>query len=97
MSRPGGQAEDARDRMQGRLQLAQRSQEFLLLASDVLAQASGYAETLEQLAAVAVPTLGDMCLIDVVEDEGMLRRAAVRHADPRRSRSPTSSAGTTRC
>jgi PAS domain S-box-containing protein len=65
-----------------RLRAAQRSQSFLLLASDVLARASSYAETVERLAAVAVPALGDLCFIDVRQDDGQLVRMAARHADP---------------
>ena len=65
-----------------RLNQARRAQAFLLRASDVLARASGYAETLERLAAVAVPTLGDLCLIDVLTDDGRVLRMAARHADP---------------
>lgn len=67
-----------------RLQVAQRSQAFLLSAAQVLARATGYEETLRNLAAVAVPTLGDVCLIDVVDEEQGLRRVAARHMDPER-------------
>jgi PAS domain S-box-containing protein len=65
-----------------RLRAAQRSQSFLLLASDVLARASSYVETVGRLAAVAVPALGDLCFIDVLQDDGQLVRMAARHADP---------------
>jgi serine phosphatase RsbU (regulator of sigma subunit) len=65
-----------------RLREAQRGQSFLLQASDVLARASSYAETVERLAAVAVPALGDVCFIDVRGDDGHLIRLAARHADP---------------
>jgi GAF domain-containing protein len=77
-------AESERSELLQRLQRSQRSQSFLLDASRVLAGAVGYAETLERLAAVAVPTLGDICLIDVVDEHGTLRRMAARHADPER-------------
>ena len=77
-------AEAERSELLQRLQRSQRSQAFLLDASRVLAGASGYIETLERLAAVAVPTLGDICLIDVVGEDGALERKAARHADPRR-------------
>ena len=77
-------AETERAILLDRLQTAQRSQTFLLEAAAVLARASGYVETLERLAAVAVPTLGDLCLIDVVGEDGRLRRSAARHADPGR-------------
>jgi PAS domain S-box-containing protein len=74
-------AEEARDALHGRLRVVRRSQEFLLRASDVLAASTTWTETLTQLATVAVPTLGDLCLIDVVED-GRWRRLAASHADP---------------
>ncbi|HZU79925.1 MAG TPA: GAF domain-containing protein, partial [Acidimicrobiales bacterium] len=76
-------ADAERTQLVQQLQQAQRSQSFLLQASRVLAATSGYAESLERLAAVAVPTLGDICLIDVVQDGGVLRRMAARHADSR--------------
>jgi GAF domain-containing protein len=71
-------------RLHRRLQSARQSQEFLLAATRVLAEATGYRETLERLASVAVPTLGDLCLIDVAGEDGSLKRMAARHADPRR-------------
>ena len=37
-----------------------------------------------KLAEVAVPALGDICLIDVLGPEGQLTRLAARHADPGR-------------
>jgi PAS domain S-box-containing protein len=75
-------AAQSNDELLERLRAAQRSQSFLLLASDVLARASSYAETVERLAAVAVPALGDLCFIDVLQDDGQLVRMAARHADP---------------
>ncbi|MHA3947146.1 SpoIIE family protein phosphatase [Cellulomonas bogoriensis] len=74
-------AERARDRLNDQLAVVLRSQEFLLKASDVLATSSGYRETLRRLATVAVPTLGDLCLIDIEED-GRFTRVAAQHADP---------------
>lgn len=74
-------AEVARDALQTRLQVVRRSQEFLHHASQVLAAATDYTDTLTQLARVAVPTLGDLCFIDVVEGDRMRRRAA-EHGDP---------------
>lgn len=72
---------DQRAELMRRLAALQRSQAFLLRASEVLAGASGYAETIQKLAAVAVPTLGDLCLIDVVNEDGRLVRMAARHAE----------------
>jgi serine phosphatase RsbU (regulator of sigma subunit)/PAS domain-containing protein/anti-sigma regulatory factor (Ser/Thr protein kinase) len=61
---------------------AERSHRFLLQAADVLARTSGFAETLQALAEVAVPTLGDLCLIDIMGDKGTISRMAAAHADP---------------
>ncbi|MFL6138086.1 MAG: SpoIIE family protein phosphatase [Frankiaceae bacterium] len=76
-------AEQVRDELSARLDQARRAQAFLLGASDALARASGFEETLRMLAAVAVPTLGDLCLIDVIDDDGAMRRVVAHHADPR--------------
>lgn len=78
------EAERARDELAERLKDSSRAQSFLLKASDVLAQAAGYLETLQALADVAVPTLGDVCVIDAVDDNGQPQRLAARHADPGR-------------
>ncbi|HLH46966.1 MAG TPA: PAS domain S-box protein, partial [Acidimicrobiales bacterium] len=67
---------------EGRLVAAERAHRFLLDAAAVVSGSSGYAETLQALAAVAVPALGDLCLIDVLDDSGGIRRAACVHADP---------------
>ena len=72
----------ARDALLRQLAVAHRSQRFLLDAATAIMAANGYRETLRSLAAVAVPTLGDMCLIDVVDERGGLARVAAAHNDP---------------
>jgi serine phosphatase RsbU (regulator of sigma subunit)/PAS domain-containing protein len=57
-------------------------QAFLLQASDIVAQGVGYRDTLERLAAVAVPVLADLCLVDALTVDGRVLRMAARHADP---------------
>jgi serine/threonine-protein kinase RsbW len=71
-------------RLHSSLQAARRSQGFLLDVGKVLARARGYRGTLEQLAAVAVPTLGDLCLIDIVSPTRGLQRMVSHHTDPAR-------------
>jgi serine/threonine-protein kinase RsbW len=66
------------------LEAAERSQRFLLQAADALARTTGFSDTLQALAEVAVPTLGDLCLIDVADDTGGVARMAAVHADPDR-------------
>lgn len=48
----------------------------------VLAASLDYSTTLDTLARLAVSHLADWCLVDVVETDGLLYRAAVAHVDP---------------
>ena len=79
---------NATDRKQYELELLRQKRRagFLYEASTVIAAASDFAQTVERLADVAVPELGDVCLIDIVAESGDLERMAVKHADPGRQR-----------
>ena len=55
---------------------------FLARASELLGSSLEYESTLEQLAQLAVPALADEVLIDMVAEEGGLKRLATAHADP---------------
>ncbi len=58
----------------------------MLLLDEIASVADGgrsLQETLDAIAAILVPALGDFCMIDVIE-EGHVRRAAVRVGDPDR-------------
>jgi serine/threonine-protein kinase RsbW len=55
---------------------------FLLEAARLLAGAADLTETVERLAGLAVERLADLCVIDLVSEEGLVR-AAARHRDPR--------------
>jgi serine/threonine-protein kinase RsbW len=57
-------------------------QAFLLQAAEIISQAEGYTETLERLAAVAVPVLADLCLVDALMLDGRVVRVAASHSDP---------------
>ena len=59
---------------------------FLLRANLALVRADSFEEAVHRLGEVAVPTLGDICLIDVVADDGGLERLTARDADPSRQR-----------
>jgi PAS domain S-box-containing protein len=65
---------------------AEDAQRFLARASELLDSSLDCEATLSALARLAVPTLADYCLIDLVEDDGMLRRVGAAHADPARER-----------
>jgi signal transduction histidine kinase len=54
---------------------------FLLETADLLASSLDYDKTLAAIAQLAVRSLADFCVIDLVEDE-TIRRAQVAHADP---------------
>lgn len=71
-----------RQRVLSELEASRRLHEFLLRAVGTLAEAVDYRQTLERLARVAVPALGDICLIDVVDEDGKLVRMAGRHGEP---------------
>ncbi|WP_437690263.1 GAF domain-containing sensor histidine kinase [Sorangium sp. So ce176] len=47
-----------------------------------LAASLDYPTTLRSLASLVVPTLAAWCFIDVIEEDGQIRRVAEKHADP---------------
>jgi len=51
-------------------------------ASRVLASAPDFPDAANRIAHLLVPTLGDWCVIHVIDEEGNVRRAAVATADP---------------
>ena len=55
---------------------------FLAKASEVLASSLEYAETLRNVARLAVPVLGDWCTVDLIREDGQVERLAVEHVDP---------------
>jgi PAS domain S-box-containing protein len=63
---------------------AQHQTEFIAEVGTVLDTALDYRQALEELARIAVPRLGDWCVIDVLEEDGSIARYAVAHANPDR-------------
>jgi PAS domain S-box-containing protein len=61
---------------------AVEAQRFLTDATREIASTLDYETTLKSVARMAVPGLADWCTVDVVEDDGSLKRLAVAHADP---------------
>jgi PAS domain S-box-containing protein len=53
-------------------------------ASALLGSSLDFETTLEHVAQIAVPGMADWCVIDVVQEDGSLRRLALVHADPQR-------------
>jgi PAS domain S-box-containing protein len=62
----------------------ERAQKFLVEASTALASSLDYETTLASVARLAVPALADWCVVDLVTDDGAIRRVAVVCADPAR-------------
>jgi PAS domain S-box-containing protein len=63
---------------------AQQQTEFVAEVGTVLDTALDYERALQEFARIAVPRLGDWCVIDVLEEDGSLARYAAAHADPDR-------------
>jgi len=65
---------------------AERSLRFLARATSVLSSTLDYEDTLRQLARVVVPELADWCAVDVIGDDGGIRRLTLANADRARER-----------
>jgi signal transduction histidine kinase len=76
----------ARDRAEEGRRRSEEALTFLAEAGHVLAESLAYDVTLKTLAELVVPRLADWCIVDIAEDDGTLRRVAVRAADPRKQR-----------
>jgi signal transduction histidine kinase len=59
---------------------------FLAEATQRLAAAVDYAETLQAVAALALPRPGEWSIVDLVEQDGSTHRLPVVHADPEKQR-----------
>jgi PAS domain S-box-containing protein len=64
----------------------EESQRFLARLGAVLDSALDVEVTAASLARLCVPVLGDFCMVDLVEPDGGLRRAAVAHVRPSREK-----------
>jgi PAS domain S-box-containing protein len=73
------EAREASERSRRRLAFASR-------ASELLAETLDLDTTLQQVAQLMVPTLGDWCSIDLVGEDGSFRNVAVAHTDPAKVR-----------
>ncbi|HSU14699.1 GAF domain-containing sensor histidine kinase [Longimicrobium sp.] len=57
---------------------------YLAEASRVLSDSLDYETTLGRVAELALPQLGGWCIVDLLEEDGTMRRVAVVHPDPAR-------------
>lgn len=62
---------------------AEDSLRFLAEASALLSTSLDYEQTLPSLAKLCVPFMGDLCVIDIVEN-GLVQRIGIAHADPKK-------------
>ena len=72
---------------------AEETAQFMAAASAELAGSLEFELTLRRVAQLAVPTLADWCVVDVIDDDGQLRRLAAAHVDPAKSELATGSVG----
>jgi PAS domain S-box-containing protein len=73
-----------RDRADYRRRKSEEALVFLAEAGHVLAESLDYDVTLNTLANLVVPRVADWCIVDLAEEDGTMRRVAVRAADPRK-------------
>ena len=59
---------------------------FLARVSNALAGSLDYETTLATVARLAVPEIADWCAVDIVSEQGVLKRLAVAHVDPAKVR-----------
>jgi PAS domain S-box-containing protein len=64
------------------LEAAQQRLAFLADAGALIAEALDYEEQVRRVARLVVPRVADWCAVDLVGDDGALRRLAVEHVDP---------------
>ncbi|MEH1853285.1 MAG: PAS domain S-box protein [Nostoc sp.] len=55
---------------------------YIAQISSLLSTSLDYEQTLEQIAKISVPQLADWCSVDILNDDGSIRRLPIAHADP---------------
>ncbi|MBD2594798.1 PAS domain S-box protein [Nostoc spongiaeforme FACHB-130] len=68
---------DIKERKQAEEQLR-----YIAEISSLLSTSLDYEETLQQIARISVPQLADWCSVEILTDDGSLRRLPVAYADP---------------
>ncbi|WGV23197.1 PAS domain S-box protein [Halotia branconii] len=64
---------------------AENTRRYIAQTSNILATSLDYEETLEQIAKISVPQLADWCLVEILNEDGSIRRLPIAHADPSKS------------
>jgi PAS domain S-box-containing protein len=73
---------DEQRRLRDDSQAAERRATFLAEATTLLSSSLDYEKTLEAVAHAAVPWVADWCGVDILGEDGEVRRLAVAHVDP---------------
>ncbi|MEH2384187.1 MAG: PAS domain S-box protein [Nostoc sp.] len=55
---------------------------YIAEISSLLSTSLDYEQTLEQIAKISVPQLADWCSVDILNEDGSIRRLPIAHADP---------------
>jgi PAS domain S-box-containing protein len=76
----------ARDTAEERRRRSEEALGFLAEAGHLLVESLDYDVTLTTLADLVVPRMADWCIVDLAEEDGSMRRVAVRAADPRKQK-----------
>jgi serine phosphatase RsbU (regulator of sigma subunit) len=71
-------------RLFSELHRVQVAESFMAEASRVLASSMDYRETLKRVTRLVVPQIADWCAVDLLDEEGEIKRVAVYHNDPSR-------------
>lgn len=72
----------ARKRLDEQTETEHRRTAFLERLTATLARSLDYEQTLKDVAALAVPHIADWSAVDVVDEEGEIKRLSVAHIDP---------------
>ena len=72
----------ADERKMAKTAAAERRAAFLARAGTLLVGSIEYEQTVESIAHLSVPVLGDWCWVHVVDDGGVVQPLAVAHGDP---------------
>jgi PAS domain S-box-containing protein len=62
--------------------MREEQQSFLNRLTEALSESLNYENSLQQIAQMAVPFLGDWCAIEIIGENGSVKRVAVVHSDP---------------
>ncbi|MEH1832496.1 MAG: PAS domain S-box protein [Nostoc sp.] len=55
---------------------------YIAEISSILSTSLDYEETLQQIAEISVPQLADWCSVEILNEDGSIRRLPIAHADP---------------